>query len=345
MTPQPIFDGHNDLLSCLLREGDPTGHSFRTGRPAGHIDLARARAGGLAGGFFAIWAPNDPAKAPDPIAAARHFPPIAAAGARAATFAQAEIFAALCAARPEAIRPCTSAAEIRRARADGVIAAVLHLEGAEAIGPDLQELHQLHALGLRSLGPVWSRPNIFGAGVPFVFPASPDTGPGLTEAGKRLVAECEALRIMVDLAHLNEAGFWDVAALAQRPLVSTHSAAHALCPASRNLTDRQLAAMAETGGLVGLNFGVAFLRPDGARTPGTAPEVMIRHLDHLIATLGEGGVALGSDLDGTTMPAFLRDAAGLPLLIGAMERAGYGAALIRRLAWDNWQDMLARQIG
>lgn len=345
MTQQPIFDGHNDLLSCLLREGDPTGRSFHAGRPGGHIDLARARTGGLAGGFFAIWAPNDPRNAPDPAAAARHFPAIDAAGARAATFAQAETFAALCAARPEVIRPCTSAAEIRRARADGVIAAVLHLEGAEAIGPDLQELHQLHALGLRSLGPVWSRPNIFGAGVPFVFPASPDTGPGLTEAGKRLVAECEALRIMVDLAHLNEAGFWDVAALSRRPLVSTHSAAHALCPASRNLTDRQLAAMAETGGLVGLNFGVAFLRADGARNPDTAPEVMIRHLDHLISALGEGGVALGSDLDGTTIPAFLRDADGLPLLIGAMERAGYGAPLIRRLCWDNWQDMLARQIG
>lgn len=345
MTPQPIFDGHNDLLSCLLRERDPTGRSFHTGRPGGHVDLARARAGGLAGGFFAIWAPNVPANSPDPSAAARHFPAIDAAGARAATFAQAEIFAALCASRPEVIRACTSAADIRRARAEGVIAAVLHLEGAEAIGADLQELHQLHALGLRSLGPVWSRPNIFGHGVPFVFPSSPDTGPGLTETGKRLVAECEALGILIDLAHLNEAGFRDVAALSQRPLVSTHSAAHALCPASRNLTDRQLAAMAETGGLVGLNFGVAFLRADGARNPDTAPEVMLRHLDHLIGILGERGVALGSDLDGTTMPAFLRDAAGLPRLVAAMERAGYGAPLIRQLCWDNWQDMLARQIG
>lgn len=345
MTDQPIFDGHNDLLSCLAREGDREGQSVHAGRPGGHVDLARARAGGLAGGFFAIWAPNDPASSPDPTAAARHFPAIDAAGARTATFGQASIFAALCASRPEVIRACTSAREIDEARRDGVIAAVLHLEGAEAIGPDLHELHLLHALGLRSLGPVWSRPNIFGAGVPFVFPSGPDTGPGLTEAGRRLVKDCEALGILVDLAHLNEAGFWDVAALSHRPLVSTHSAAHALCPASRNLTDRQLAAMAERGGLVGLNFGVAFLREDGARNPDTAPEVMIRHLDHLVSALGERGVALGSDFDGTTMPAFLRDAAGLPLLVAAMERAGYGAALIRQLCWDNWTAMLARQIG
>lgn len=340
-----IFDGHNDLLSCLLREGDPGAQGFRSGRARGQLDLAKARAGGFAGGFFALWPGVDPATVPDPAAAARYFPARDPEVALRETRDQIAIFHALCAGQPEVVRACTSAADIARARADGVIAAVLHLEGAEAIGDDLAALHEFHAAGLRSLGPVWSRPNIFGHGVPFVFPLGPDTGPGLTEAGKRLVRACEELGVLVDLAHLNEAGFWDVAALSGQPLVSTHSAAHALCPASRNMTDRQLDAMAERGGLVGLNFGCKFLREDGSRNPDTSPQVLIRHLDHLIARLGEGGVALGSDFDGTEVPAFMGNAGGLPHLTEAMAGAGYGEALIRRICWDNWQDFLGRVIG
>lgn len=344
MTGFAVFDGHNDLLSCLLHEQDLTGASFFAGRP-GMLDLAKCRAGGFAGGFFAIWAANDPATAPDPMARARHFTAIDPAGARAETFAQAEIARRMAAARPDAFRLCLSVAQIEAARQDGAIAAILHVEGAEAIGPDLDGLQQLYALGLRSLGPVWSRPNIFGHGVPFIHPASPDTGPGLTEAGQRLVRECDRLGILVDLAHLNEQGFWDIARISDRPLIATHSGAHAVTEATRNLTDRQLDAMAERCGLVGLNFGCGFVRPDGIKNPDTPPEDLIRHLDHLLARLGEGGVALGSDFDGTMVPDFLRDAAGLPRLTEAMERAGYGAALIRRICWDNWMDALRRIIG
>ncbi len=108
-------------------------------------------------------------------------------------------------------------------------------------------LETWYAAGLRSLGPVWSRPNAFGHGVPFISPSSPDTGPGLTEAGRALVGRCAELGILVDLSHLNEAGFWDVAALEPGPLVATHSAAHALCATSRNLTDAQLDAIGESG--------------------------------------------------------------------------------------------------
>lgn len=340
-----IFDGHNDLLSCLMAEGDLSGRSFFEGRAGGDVDLAKARAGGLAGGLFAVWPANDPATRVDPMAMARHFPAIDGAAARRDTVAQLAIFAKLTRGWPDVIRACHSADDIRRARHDGAIAAVLHIEGAEAIGPDLEELHLFHSAGLRSMGPVWSRPNIYGHGVPFVYPASPDTGPGLTDAGRRLVAECDALGILVDLAHLNEAGFWDVAQVTSRPLVSTHSAAHALTPATRNLTDKQLAAMAERGGLVGLNFGCAFLRADGIKNPDTGPEVLIRHLDHLLSILGEAGVALGSDFDGTMIPAFMANASGLPRLTAAMAAAGYGDALIRRICWDNWVDLMERVIG
>ncbi|HBU16672.1 MAG TPA: peptidase M19 [Gemmobacter sp.] len=340
----PVFDGHNDLLSRLWDAGDSAGRGFFDGR-AGDISLDHCRAGGMAGGFFSIWVPGEAADAPDPRAMYRAFPPISVEKAHRVTLEQAAILIRMAAARPDAIRLCRTVAEIEAARAAGAIAAILHLEGCEGIGAGLDELQVLHAAGLRSLGPVWSRDNIFGHGVPFNFPASPDTAPGLTEAGKRLVAECDRLGVLVDLAHLNEAGFWDVAQISTKPLVSTHSAAHALCPATRNLTDRQLDAMAETGGLVGLNFGVAFLRADGMKNPDTAAEVMIRHLDHLMAHLGEDGVALGSDFDGTMIPGWMGSAAGLPGLVAGMQRAGYGAALIEKLCWGNWMGVLRRIIG
>jgi membrane dipeptidase len=149
--------------------------------------------------------------------------------------------------------------------ADGTFAMIFHIEGAEAIDPDLNALETLYQAGLRSIGIVWSRRNLFASGVPFVFPSSPDTGPGLTDAGKRLVKACNELGILIDLSHLNEKGFWDVAKLSDAPLVATHSGAHALSAASRNLTDKQLDAIRASGGMVGVNFHVGFLRADGGR--------------------------------------------------------------------------------
>lgn len=131
--------------------------------------------------------------------------------------------------RSGALTICKTAAQIRETIAAGRIAAILHIEGAEPIA-DLDMLHVWHAMGLRSLGPVWSRPTAYGHGVPFAFPASPDTGPGLTPLGKDLVVECNRLRIMLDLSHLNEKGVDDVAALSDAPLVASHSCAHAVAP-------------------------------------------------------------------------------------------------------------------
>lgn len=351
MTVQPVFDGHNDLLLHLWREGDLEGSSFIAGRATGHIDLPRARAGGLAGGFFAIFVPNFlPRHLPLGSAAdgkVENLPSIAAvdpAQARIATVEIAAILLRLARTHPDALAICRRPGDIAAARSRGAIAAILHLEGAEGIGPDLAELEILHAAGLRSLGPVWSRPNIFGNGVPFRFPASPDTGPGLTDAGRRLVTECNRMGILIDLSHLNEAGFWEVAQLSDAPLVATHSNAHALCASSRNLTNRQLDAMAERGGIVGLNLAIGFLREDGRRIAETPLATVLRHFEHLIERLGEDGVALGSDFDGALVPREIGDAAGLPALVDAMEKAGYGAPLIDKICWRNWTAFLDRQL-
>lgn len=343
MSDFSVFDGHNDLLSCLWAEKSFTGDAFFGGRD-GDLSLEKCRKGGFAGGFFAVWVGGEPGTGPDPMAVFREFPAIDAARAHQQTASQIAILLRMARARPDAIRLCRSVVEIESARAAGAIAAILHIEGCEGIGANLDELYVYHAAGLRSLGPVWSRPNIFGHGVPFNFPASPDTGPGLTDAGKHLVAECESLGILVDLSHLNEAGFWDVAKISRKPLVATHSNAHAVTASTRNLTDKQLAAIAESHGLVGVNFGCQFLRQDGLKNPATGPEDVLRHLDHLLTHLGEDGVALGSDFDGAMMPDFIGDAAGLPNLLSAIQ-ATYGPALTAKITWGNWLSLLGRVIG
>jgi membrane dipeptidase len=214
------------------------------------------------------------------------------------------------------------------------------MEGAEAIAPDLSNLEHWYARGLRSIGPVWSRANAFASGVPFRFPSTPDIGPGLTDAGRALVSACNRLGILVDLSHLNEAGFWDVAALSSAPLVATHSNAHALCPASRNLTDAQLDAIRDSGGLVGVNFAVTFLREDGIQVPDTPLSEIVRHVLYLAERMGIDHVALGSDFDGAVVPLELGGAAGLPKLVDALRAAGFDDAAVAKITHENWLRIL-----
>jgi membrane dipeptidase len=247
--------------------------------------------------------------------------------------------------RAGALAVCRSAADIRAAMAKGIIAAVFHIEGVEAIDPDLAMLDVLHAAGLRSLGPVWSRPNAFAYGVPFRFPSSPDIGPGLTDAGKALVKACNRLKIQIDLSHMNEKGFRDVAKLSDEPLVATHSNVHSICPHSRNLTEWQLGAIRDSRGLVGLNYATGFLRQDGTMNADTGLDIMVRHVDALLEALGEDGVGLGSDFDGAMIPAAIGDVTGLPRLLDAFAARGYGRELIEKIAWRNWLNLLERTIG
>ena len=238
------------------------------------------------------------------------------------------------------IRVITTANAIDQAKKDGAFAILLHIEGAEAIGPDLSELSDLYKQGLRSLGPVWSRPNIFGHGVPFAFPSSPDTGPGLTPAGFDLIRAANRLGILIDLSHLNERGFWDVARTSTAPLVATHTCVHALCPSARNLTDRQLDAIRDSDGLVGLNLCVNDLRPDAHRNADTGLDTVVRHFAYLVDRLGIDRVALGSDFDGATIPAAIGDASGLPHLIDALRTHGFDDASLNKIGHENWLRLL-----
>jgi membrane dipeptidase len=344
-----VFDGHNDALLRLHMQsgGDPIA-DFLTGTSAGHIDLPRARAGGLAGGLFAVFCPSPQKSDFSGLGTGSEvpMPPLLPMDeARAAAIRMISLLFQLEQKSAGQFTVCRSAADIRSSMSRDSLAAVLHIEGVECIDPDLDFLEVLYAAGLRSLGPVWSRHNIFGHGVPFRFPGSPDIGPGLTEAGRRLVQACNRLGVLVDLSHLNERGFWDVAETSTAPLVATHSNAHALCPTPRNLTDDQLRAIRDTRGMVGLNFATGFLRADGRMDTSTPVEVMVQHVDHLISIAGEDHVGLGSDFDGAMIPAAIGTAAGLPALFNALSAHGYDRPLLDKLAHGNWLRLLERTIG
>ncbi|SNY93060.1 membrane dipeptidase [Cohaesibacter sp. ES.047] len=339
----PIFDGHNDTLLRLdmARRSNKT-ISFLKGDKSLHIDFPKAQAGALAGGLFAIFVPppQEPGKPLEFSQMQQELDQGYALNQTLSMMAGAFRLARQSKAR---VQICRSSLEIKMAMEDGAVALMLHIEGAEAIDADFDALEVLYAAGLRSLGPVWSRSNIFGHGVPFNFPGSPDHGPGLTDAGKELVRECNKLGILIDLSHLNEQGFWDVNSVSTKPLVATHSNVHALCESPRNLTNDQLTAIAESKGLVGLNYAVGFLRSDGDKfNRDVSLDRMVDHIAYLLDYLGEDGVALGSDFDGAMVPNQINDVSGNQALIAQMRARDFGDDLIEKIAYRNWISMLEK---
>jgi membrane dipeptidase len=345
----PIFDGHNDVLLRLYRRGGTDApRAFLEGEAKGQLDLPMAREGGFAGGLFAIFVPsaagaigsNGETPARNAGSGAVSAPALELTPAQRAVFGMVSLLLRIERESQGRVRVCRNVDDIQRGLEDGVLAPVLHIEGAEAIDSNFELLDVLYEAGLRSLGPVWSRSNAFGHGVPFLCPSSPDTGPGLTDLGKELIGACNRLRILIDLSHLNERGFWDVAAISNAPLVATHSNAHALSPHSRNLTDKQLAAIRETGGIVGVNFATSFLRSDGRQDADTPTELVIEHVEHILEQVGEDGVGFGSDFDGARIPTGIGNAAGLQNLVEVMRARGFGEPLIEKLCFRNWLRVL-----
>jgi membrane dipeptidase len=321
--PRVILDGHNDLV---LRRW--------LGEAPRHVDLARAAEADFCGGFFALYVPSGTDQ-PEPPTAPYELPlppPVPADEARRTARELAATLEGLglpVARRVDDLEP-------------GRVTAIMHLEGAEPLAPDLSDLRAWYDRGLRSIGIVWSRPNAFGEGVPFRFPASPDTGPGLTDAGRSLVVACNRLGILVDVSHLNEAGFWDVARTSIAPLVATHSNAHALSASTRNLTDEQLDAIGRSGGVVGINFAIGFLRADGNTQAETPLAEIVRHVDYVAERIGVDCVAFGSDFEGSTVPAELGGIDGLPRLVDALRARGYDEDAVARITHGNWLRVLGQ---
>jgi membrane dipeptidase len=337
-----IIDGHNDALLSSWR----TGRDLLARSDEGQLDVPRAREGGLAAGLFAVFVPEEGEPVDfrswihetedgwtaDPRPAIGHERAVHVAGELI------DLLLRLEAGSEGALRVVRDADELDRCLAGEALGAVLHLEGAEPIDAELRALEPLVERGVRSLGLVWSRPNAFAEGVPYRFPGSPDTGPGLTAAGRRLVRACNELGVLVDLSHLNQAGFFDVAGLSDAPLVASHSGAHAVCPGTRNLTDAQLDAIGASGGIVGVVFDVTMT--SGRYDTSIPLDVILDHVDHIAGRIGVEHVGLGSDFDGCQPPAALGDAAALPKLLDGLAARGYDDDALARIAHGNWARVL-----
>ena len=349
------FDGHNDVLLKLhLTKNENPINDFFNGNEYCHIDYQKIKKSNFIGGFFAIFIPDETMiKEPEDAFFSKmnvpsytfDLPPeISNDFAYSNTKSMIKILIEIIKKSNNKIVLCKKGIEITEAIKQNKIGIILHIEGAEAIDQKFKTLDKLYDIGLRSIGLVWSRKNIFATGVPFSYPSDPDTGDGLTDLGKDLVNICDDKNILIDLSHLNEKGFWDVAKLSKKPLIATHSNSHFLTNHSRNLTNEQLVTIKKSNGIVGINFATAFLRNDGQMKSDTDLQFIIDHFEHLLKFLGEDNVSIGSDFDGALVPKEIRNLEGMKNLTNFMIEKGYKENIIEKFFYKNWINFLEKNL-
>ncbi|HEY8486374.1 MAG TPA: dipeptidase [Limnochordales bacterium] len=313
-----VFDAHADTIALDVAEGRR--RLGETGK-GGHVDLPRLLAGGVRVQVFTLFVP----------------PSVPPAWNTLRALEILDALAAEVAAHPETLRWVLRGADMDRLREEaeriGVIAA---LEGCEVLGGSLAALHAFYRLGVRAAGLTWNVRNELGDGV------GEPRGAGLTAFGRRVVQEMNELGMVVDVSHLSPAGFWEVLELSRHPVVASHSNAYTLCPHQRNLTDDQIRALAQKGGVIGVNFYPGFLRSEGTATL----QDVVRHIDHVVQLVGPDHVGLGSDFDGiSSTPAGLEDASRLPALTEALVRMGYPDEAIGKILGENFVRVFREVLG
>lgn len=346
-----VVDGHNDILGRVM-----SGGSMERRETKGHSDLPRFREGGLDVQLFSVWVPT------------KH------KGDDAWRYALAEIdsLRAIAVRNPARLRLVTGAADIERTVALKVIAGVIALEGALCIDGRRDRIIELYRHGLRSFGPTWNEST--GWATCSKDESAGTVKGGLTGKGKSIIRLLDSLGVLIDLSHIGERSFWDVAATSINPLFASHSGCKSLRAHHRNLTDEQLRAIAKSGGVVMINFfpgflvggldnarmgvyeqraatlkkrhpkrGAAFLK-EYDRLVATAKKEglctiddVVAHIDHAVRTAGAAHVGLGSDFDGINLtPIGLNDATDLPMLTRALLKKGYSDDQIRGILGMNF---------
>ena len=224
-----------------------------------------------------------------------------------------------------------SAEEILENEKAGKISAVLSMEDSRAVDGKLDNVKLFYDMGFRAMSLTWNAPNCFGS------PNSTDAKinmQGLTAFGKTAVEYMQELGILVDVSHLSDGGFYDVAAICKKPFIATHSNARSLCPHQRNLTDDMIRVIGNAGGVTGLNFCPAFLNKNISCNDSTAA-LLAKHARHIANVGGVSCVALGSDFDGFEGNLEIEDCAKLHLLEGALREEGFAEAEIEQIFYKN----------
>jgi membrane dipeptidase len=314
-----VFDGHCDTLLRVVE--DQLKLAERSSE--GHIDLPRLREGGVTAQVFAMFIED------------RYLP----AGAAKQTLRVLDAFYRELEANADALVLATKAAHVEQAKAAGKVAAIIGCEGAESLEGEIALLRMFHRLGLRLLTVAWSRRNQAADGA-----WEARTGGGLTRFGVKLVEECNQLGILLDISHLSPAGVKDVLDLTSAPVVASHSNARALCPNPRNLTDEQLVALAEKGGVIGVTFVPGFISEQNEEA---SLDKLLDHVDHIVQVAGVEHVGLGSDFDGfrPPAPAGLEDATHLPDITAGLVERGYSEGDVRKVLGLNWMRVFRQAVG
>lgn len=301
----PYFDAHCDTVSCCGRDG----RALR--QNGGHLDLLRLSAFRCAAQIFALY--RDWADAP-------------ADGMFAECRRQHALFSREMAQNADLAVQCRTADEIRQANADGKIAALLSCEGAELLDCDPEKLAWAQRVGIRAINLTWNHANALAGS------HCAEAERGLNDLGRAFVHEAQHKGILIDASHCSDRAFWDLISITERPVLASHSNARAVCANSRNLSDDMFRAVAETGGVVGVNFYAFFVSADT-----DAPmDALLRHFDHFLALGGEEHLALGADWDGCDMLAGgLRGVQDMPDLWDALRLHGYDETLLENIFFYN----------
>jgi membrane dipeptidase len=318
-----VVDTHCDALQCLYpgRVDPITPRRLELGKRAsvGHVDIPRLIEGGVDCQVFAIGA------------ARTVFPPRAVKTA----LQMIDIFYRECENNSDKIVPAYSYDDIVRANSEGKIAALLAVEGGEVIGGDTGVLRMLHRLGIRIFSFVYHRSEL-ADGV-----TQGRTRGGLTTLGLEVAEEVQRLGIVADVSHLSDAGFWDLIEISRKPVIASHSCCRALCSHPRNLTDEQIKALADRGGVVGVAFAPDFIHPVKVTV-----EAVVEHIEHIINLVGVDHVGLGSDFDGIrSTPKGLEDVTCMPNITRVLVERGYTDGDVRKILGENHLRIFREVIG
>ncbi len=348
-----VVDTHDDTTQRLLTPGFDIGVRHTDGS----IDIPRMREGGLGAIFFSIWMSGT---VTGPEAVKR-------------SLDQIDTVRQMVRTHPKDLTLCTTAAEIRRAHADGKIAVLMGVEGGHMIDSDLGVLRSYAALGVRYMtlthyvNDEWADSS-----------TDKPAHNGLTDFGKEVVREMNRQGMMVDISHVSDKTFYDALSVSQAPMIASHSSCRALCDHPRNMTDEMIKALASKGGVIQINYHIGFLsqeyrdatkaNPDldkqmqaeiekrcgkdedcqlregdnlvreavnAGKLPRVSWEKIIDHIDHAVKLVGPDHVGLGSDFDGANMPFGMESAADLPKITDALLKKGYSEADIRKILGEN----------
>lgn len=284
--------------------------------PEAMLDLRRLKQGGCGVQFFAIFMLTEQMKREAGVTA----------DDETYIAGLAEIFRNSCG---EQMAPAGNLADI--ARNGDKISGILTLEDGRAVNGSMENLERFYRMGIRLITLTWNFENCFG------YPNSRDPAVmerGLKPFGREAVARMNELGMLVDVSHLSDGGFWDVAQVSKKPFAASHSNCRALNPNPRSMTDHMIRTLADHGGVMGVNFERSFLTED-LHNPVSRVEDLVRQLTHMIQVGGEDIAAIGSDLDGIGGPLEIGSPAQMPLLFQALERAGFPERQIEKIAWGN----------